>query len=67
VQNITSRQTGAKHYLGPSTNIAEYESIILGLRKIRALRIKTCIVKIGSKIVTGQIEKDYAAWEPVLL
>jgi hypothetical protein len=50
-----------------TNNIAEYEAVILGLRKLRALGVKTCIVKTDSKIVVGQIKKDCATREPVLL
>lgn len=48
-------------------NIPEYKAVILGLHKLRALGVRTCIVKIDYKIVTGQIEKDYAVKELVLL
>jgi hypothetical protein len=50
-----------------TNNIAEYEAVILGLRKLRALGVTTCIVKTDSKIVAGQIEKDCSAKEPVLM
>jgi ribonuclease HI len=50
-----------------TNNIAEYEAIILGLQKLRALEVTTCIVKIDSKIVTRQIEKDCSAKELVLM
>jgi ribonuclease HI len=50
-----------------TNNIAEYEAIILGLRKLRALGVTTCIVKTNSKFVAGQVEKDYSAKEPVLI
>jgi ribonuclease HI len=48
-------------------NIAEYEAIILELRKLWALGVTTCIVKTNSKRVAGQIEKDCSAKEPVLM
>jgi ribonuclease HI len=48
-------------------NIAEYEAFILGLRKLRALGVTTCIIKTNSKVVAGQIEKEYSAKEPVLM
>lgn len=32
-----------------TNNIEDYEVVILGLRKLRALSIKTCIVKTDSK------------------
>lgn len=35
-----------------TNNIAEYEAIILGLYKLRALEVWTCVIKIDSKIVT---------------
>jgi ribonuclease HI len=41
-----------------SNNIAEYETILLGLRKMRALGVQHCMVKIDSKVVTSQIEKE---------
>ena len=36
-----------------TTNIAEHEAIILGLRKLRVLGVKTCIVKTDSKVIIG--------------
>jgi ribonuclease HI len=50
-----------------SNNIAEYKAIILGLRKLRALGVTTCIIITDSKVVVGQIEKEYPAKEPVLM
>ena len=50
-----------------TNNIAEYETFILGLRKLQALGVTTCIIKTDSKVVVGQIEKDYSTKEPVLM
>jgi ribonuclease HI len=50
-----------------TNNVAEYEAVILGLRKLRALGVTTCIIKTDSKVVAGQVEKDYAAKDPALL
>jgi hypothetical protein len=50
-----------------SNNVAEYEAVILGLRKLRALGVTTCIIKTDSKVVVGQVEKDYAAKDPALM
>jgi ribonuclease HI len=50
-----------------TNNIAEYEVVILGLRKLWALGITTCIIKTDSKVVAGQIEKEYSTKEPVLM
>jgi ribonuclease HI len=36
-----------------TNNIAEYEAVILGLRKLKALGVNTCIIKIDSKVVAG--------------
>jgi ribonuclease HI len=50
-----------------TNNIKKYEAVILGLRKLRALGIATCIIRTDSKVVAGQIEKEYSAKEPVLM
>jgi ribonuclease HI len=50
-----------------TNNIAEYEAVILGLCKLKALGVTTCIIKTDSKVVVGQIEKDYSAKDPTLL
>jgi ribonuclease HI len=50
-----------------TNNVAEYEAVILGLRKLRALGVTTCIIRTDSKVVAGQVEKEYSAKEPVLM
>jgi ribonuclease HI len=50
-----------------TNNVAEYEAVILGLCKLRALGVTTCIIRTDSKVVTGQVEKDYAAKDPALM
>jgi ribonuclease HI len=50
-----------------TNNIAEYKAVILGLLKLRALGVTTCIIKTDSKVIGGQIEKDYSAKEPILM
>jgi ribonuclease HI len=50
-----------------TNNIAEYKDVILGLRKLRALYVTTCIVRTDSKIVAGQVEKEYSAKDPALM
>jgi ribonuclease HI len=50
-----------------TNNIAEYEAVILGLRKLRALGVTTCIIRTDSKVVAGQVEKDYTAKDPALM
>jgi hypothetical protein len=36
-----------------TNNIAKYEVVILGLRKLKALGVTTCIIKTDSKVVVG--------------
>jgi ribonuclease HI len=50
-----------------TNNIAEYEAVILGLRKLRALGVTTCIIRTDSKVVVGQVEKDYTVKDPALM
>jgi ribonuclease HI len=49
-----------------TNNIAEYEAILLGLRKLRAIDVQRCILQADSKVVVGQIEKECIAMEPTL-
>jgi hypothetical protein len=63
---IITSSTGVKHRYAAclsfalesdrcTNNIAEYEAVILGLRKLKALSVTTCIVKTDSKVVAGQV------------
>ena len=47
-------------------NIAEYESLILGLNKANALGVKTVLAKTDSQVMAGQVKKEYVAREPEL-
>jgi ribonuclease HI len=49
-----------------TNNIAEYEAIPLGLRKLRAIGVQRCILRIDSKVVAVQIEKECIPREPTL-
>jgi ribonuclease HI len=49
-----------------TNNIAEYKAILLGLRKLRAIRIQTCTLCSDSKVVASQIEKQCITREPTL-
>jgi ribonuclease HI len=49
-----------------TNNITEYEAILLGLRKLRANGVQTCVLRTNSKVVTGQIEKVCIARGPTL-
>jgi ribonuclease HI len=49
-----------------NNNNIEYEAILLGLRKLRAIRVQRCILCTYSKVVVDQIEKECIAREPTL-
>ena len=49
-----------------TNNIAEYEGLVLGLNKAKALQARTLLAKIDSQVIAGQVEKEYMAWEPEL-
>jgi ribonuclease HI len=49
-----------------TNNIAKYKNILLGLHKLRAINIQTCMLHTDSKVVLGQIEKEYIAREAAL-
>jgi ribonuclease HI len=50
-----------------TNNVADYEAVILGLCKLRALGVTTCIIKTDSNVVAGQVEKEYSAKDPALM
>jgi ribonuclease HI len=41
-----------------TNNIAEYEAILLGLGKLRAIGMQTCVLRTDSKVVSGQSKKE---------
>jgi len=49
-----------------TNNIAEYEGLVFGLSKAKALGARTLLAKIDSQVIAGQVEKEYMAWEPEL-
>jgi ribonuclease HI len=50
-----------------TNNIAEYEGLILGLSKAKALGARTLLIRTDSQVVAGQVEKEYVAREPELV
>ena len=50
-----------------TNNIAEYEGLIMGLNKAKALDAKTILAKIDSQVVARQVEKEYIVREPELV
>jgi ribonuclease HI len=49
-----------------TNNIAKYEAILMGLRKLRVIGVQICILHTDSKVVAGQIEKECIGREPTL-
>jgi ribonuclease HI len=49
-----------------TNNIVEYEAILLGLQKLRAIGVQRFILHIDCKVVIGQIEKECIARKPTL-
>jgi ribonuclease HI len=47
-------------------NIAEYEALLLGLRKLKAMGIRRAILKTDSKVISGHIDKSSKARDPKL-
>jgi ribonuclease HI len=44
-----------------TNNIAEYEAVLLGLRKLRAMGIRTTVLKSDSQVIIGQVDKSNKA------
>jgi ribonuclease HI len=44
-----------------TNNIAEYEALLLGLRKLRAMGIRRAILKTDSQVISGHIDKSNKA------
>jgi ribonuclease HI len=44
-----------------TNNIAEYEAVLLGLRKLRAMGLRRAILKSDSQVITGQVDKSRKA------
>jgi len=42
-----------------TNNIAEYEGLVLGLNKAKALGVNTLLIKTDSQVVAEQVEKEY--------
>ena len=49
-----------------TNNVAKYEAMLLGLRKLRALGVRRCIVKSDSQVIIGHVETEFIAKEPEL-
>ena len=50
-----------------TNNIAEYEGLILGLNKAKALGAKRVLAKIDTQVMSGKVKKEYMTREPELV
>jgi ribonuclease HI len=41
--------------------MAEYEALLLGLRKLKAIRIRRSILKTDSQVISGHVDKSSKA------
>ena len=53
-------------FKGCTNNVAEYEGLLLGLRKARALGARRLMIRSDSELITGRINKSNRALEPEL-
>jgi ribonuclease HI len=49
-----------------TNNIAEYEALLLGLRKLKAMGIRRAILKTDSQVISGHVDKSCRARDPKL-
>jgi ribonuclease HI len=49
-----------------TNNIAEYEALLLGLRKLKALGIRRAILKTDSQVISGHVDKSSKVRDPKL-
>jgi hypothetical protein len=49
-----------------TNNIDEYEALLLGLRKLKAMGIRRAILKTDSQVISGHVDKSSKARDPKL-
>jgi ribonuclease HI len=49
-----------------TNNIAKYEALLLGLRKLNAMGIRRAILKTNSQVISGHMDKSSKARDPKL-
>jgi ribonuclease HI len=68
---IKLRYAARLDYKDPSdrctNNTTEYEALLLGLRKVRALGASNFLVKCDAKVIKDHMEKESGAREPELI
>jgi ribonuclease HI len=47
-------------------NIAQYEALLLGLRKLKAMGIRRAVLKTDSQVISGHVDKSCKARDPKL-
>jgi ribonuclease HI len=49
-----------------TNNIAEYEALLLGLRKLKVMGIRRAVLKTDSQVISGHVDKSCKARDPKL-
>jgi ribonuclease HI len=49
-----------------TNNIDEYEALLLGLRKLKAMGIRRVVLKIDSQVISGHVDKSCKARDSML-
>jgi ribonuclease HI len=49
-----------------TNNIAEYEALLLGLQKLKAMGIRRMVIKTDSQVIPGHVDKSSKARDPKL-
>jgi ribonuclease HI len=49
-----------------TNNIAEYKTLLLGLRKIKAMGIRRAVLKTDSQVISGHVDKSSKTRDPKL-
>jgi hypothetical protein len=49
-----------------TNNIAEYEALLLGLQKLKAMGIRRAILKTNSQVISGHVDKSSKVRDPKL-
>jgi ribonuclease HI len=49
-----------------TNNIAEYEALLLGLWKIKAMGVRRAVLKTNSQVISGHVDKSCKARDPKL-
>jgi ribonuclease HI len=49
-----------------TNNITEYEALLLGLWKLKAIKIRRAILKTDSQVISGHVDKSSKARDPKL-